>query len=150
MLPVDPGFWSKKFKRGAVKYEIVLAIHEPKCVLINGPFRGGFHDLEMTRDKLKEKMNAAPGKLAISDRGYRSSKPDEEFLSTPNELDPSILHNFKSRARLRQETFNGRLKKYGSLQQTFRHGMEKHKFVLEAVCVIVQYQMDNGSKLFAV
>ncbi len=99
---------------------------------------------------LKEKMSGAIGKKAIADRGYKSSQLDEQFLSTPDSMDPAELNNFKSRARIRQETFNGRLKKYESLQQTFRHGERKHKDVLEAVCVIVQYQMDNGSKLFAV
>ena len=95
-------------------------------------------------------MSQAIGKKAIADRGYKSSRLDEQFLSTPDSMDPAELNNFKSRVRLRQETFNGWLKKYESLQQTFRHGRHKHKDVLEAVCVIVQYQMDNGSELFAI
>jgi hypothetical protein len=151
-LPIDKGYCSHKFNHAAVKYEIVLSVNQSKCVLINGPFRGGMHDLDMVRAAggLKEKMNGAIGKKAIADRGYKSSKPDEQFLSTPDRMDPAELYNFKSRVRLRHETFNGRLKKYGSLQQTFRHGKHKHKKVLEAICVIVQYQMDNGSELFAV
>lgn len=148
-LPIDKGHCSHKFNHAALKYEIVLAVKRPKCVLINGPFRGGFHDLDMVRNGLKAKMNAAPvGKRAICDRAYKSSRPDEQFLSTPDTMDPPELFNFKSRARLRHETFNGRLKKYEILQQTFRHGVGKHKDVFEAVCVIVQYQLDNGSLLF--
>jgi hypothetical protein len=60
------------------------------------------------------------------------------------------LNNFKSRAQLRQETFDGRLKFFGSLKDTFWHGYDNHKFVFEAIAVIVQYQMDNGSESFAV
>lgn len=151
-LPIDRRYCSHKFNHAAVKYEIVLSVKQSKCVLINGPFRGGIHDLDMLRavGGLKEKLSGAIGKKAIADRGYKSSQLDEQFLSTPDRMDPAELYNFKSRVRVRQETFNGRLKKYESLQQTFRHGELKHKDVLEAVCVIVQYQMDNGSELFAV
>jgi hypothetical protein len=36
-------------------------------------------------------------------------------------------------------------------RETFRHGgMDEHKHVFEAVVVIVQYQMDNGSPIFAI
>jgi hypothetical protein len=60
------------------------------------------------------------------------------------------LEKFKRRARLRHETFNGRLKCFGSLSaQTFRHGIDMHKFVFEANIVTVQYQVDNGSPIFA-
>jgi hypothetical protein len=74
----------------------------------------------------------------------------KELFSTPNPMDSKKLQNFKSRARLRQETFNGRLKTFCSLSALFQHGFNKHKFVVEAVVVIVQYQMDNGSPIFAV
>ena len=58
--------------------------------------------------------------------------------------------NQQSRARARHETFNSRIKNFGCLEQRFRHGMEKHRICFEAVCVIVQYQMDNGAPLFDV
>ena len=151
-LPKDKKIYSKKFNHGAVKYEIVLSVYQSKCVMISRQFKGATHDIEMTRVEggLKTKMNATPGKLAIADRGYVTDKIDERFYSTPNGLDPPELQNFKSRGRLRHETFNGRLKKYGSLEQTFKHGIKKHQYALEAICVTVQYQMDNGSALYAV
>jgi hypothetical protein len=66
-------------------------------------------------------------------------------------MDSKALGNFKSRGRLRQETFNGRLKFFRSLSDTFRHGFDKHKLVFEAIVVIIQqYQMDNGSEIYAV
>jgi hypothetical protein len=37
-----------------------------------------------------------------------------------------------------------------ALDQTFRHGMAKHKLVFEAICVTVQYHMNNGSHLYEV
>ena len=147
-LPIDRKQYSKKFNHGAAKYEIALSVVRPKCVWISGPHRGGKHDLTIFREGLKAKM--PPGKRAIADRGYVTNQPDERMLSTPSAKDSKELNNFKSRARLRQETFNGRLKFFCCLAETFRHGLDKHKLALEAVCVIVQYQMDNGSEIFAV
>ena len=118
------------------------------CFWISGPHPGGKHDLAIFREGLKDKIR--PGKLVIADRGYKTSMADEKMLSTPEELDSPALNNFKSRARLRHETFNGRLKKFQCLSETFRHGPAKHKLAFEAVCVIAQYQMDNGSQIFAV
>jgi hypothetical protein len=85
------------------------------------------------------------------DRGYRTGIEDEQgMFSFPDNMDSKELNNFKSWARLRQETFNGRLKFFCSLSDVFRHGFDKHTFVFEAIVVIVQYQMDNGSEIYAV
>jgi hypothetical protein len=159
-LPRDNGACSHKMKHAAAKHEIAMAVHRPKCVHIAGPFKGGTHDLEMfRRGGLKEKLQALNvkirnfqrTKLAIVDRGYASQRVDEKnLLSVPNSMGSNELERFKSRARLRHETFNGRLKCFGSLSaQTFRHGFDKHKFAFEAVVVTVQHQMDNGSPIFA-
>lgn len=147
-LPIDRGYCSKKFNHCGAKYELCMSIFRPKCVWINGPFRCGKHDLTVFRDGLKAKM--PPGKLVNADRGYITSRADERMLATPNTMDPAALQNFKSRVRLRHETFNGRIKFFNCLSETFRHGFDNHKFALEAVCVTVQYQMDNGSEIYAV
>jgi hypothetical protein len=154
-LPRDPGQCSIKFKHSAAKYEIALSVFRAKCVHIAGPFRGGCHDLDMFRAEggLKEKLkrNKKNKKRTLSDRGYRTTRVDEQgMFSYPDNMDSKALGNFKSRGRLRQETFNGRLKFFRSLSDTFRHGFDKHKFVFEAIVVIVQYQMDNGSEIYAV
>jgi hypothetical protein len=159
-LPRDNTGCSHKMKHAAAKYEVVLAVHRAKVVHIAGPFKGGTHDLEMFRQGgLKEKLtllNRTMGgirqvALCLADRGYNSKIEDEKYLfSLPNGFDSKELNNFKSRGRLRHETFNARLKNFRCLSDTFRHGFDKHKFVFEAVVVIVQYQMDNGSPIFAV
>jgi len=145
----DKGQCSKKFNHCAAKYEVAVSVFRSKIVWINGPFRGAEHDLTMMRGgRLMELI--AEGKKGIADRGYVTSVPEEKAkLSFPNAYDPKELNKFKSRARLRQETLNGRLKNFNVLSETFRHG-EKHKFAFEAVAVTVQYQMDNGSPLYDV
>ena len=151
---------SQKMNHGAAKYEVALSVFRPKCVHIAGPFKGGVHDKTMfwkggLKEKLKHLNREVRGtrrvKLTLVDRGYHTDWKDEQGLfSYPNNFDSKELDNFKSRGRLRHETFNGRLKFFSCLSETFRHGFDKHKFVFEAVVVIVQYQMDNGSPIYAV
>ena len=87
--------------------------------------------------------------MAIADGGYKSRYADErEMLAIPNTTDPPHLKNFKSRVRQRHESLNGRLKFFKCLSETFRHGVAKHKSAFEAVAVTVQYQMDNGGRIF--
>lgn len=88
------------------------------------------------------------GKRAVADRAYRGEK--KRYTSVPNATDEEELRKFKARARMRQETFNARIKNFKVLDERFRHGFEKHKAVFEAVCVICQYQLENGSPLFEV
>ena len=38
----------------------------------------------------------------------------------------------------------GQIKSFKILAERFRHGVEKHKVVFEAVFVIVQYEMEDG------
>jgi hypothetical protein len=147
-LPQDRKQMSHKFKHGALKYEIAVCNYYSQICWVSGPHAGGKHDLTIFREGLKQKI--VDGKRVNVDRGYRSSRADERMLSIPNACDSKLLCNFKSRSRLRGETFNGRLKKYEILNQTFRHGREKHSFAFLAVVVTMQYRMDNGEPLFEV
>ena len=69
-------------------------------------------------------------------------------MSLPNPCDDDDVGNFKAHVKCRHETFNGRIKYFCSLSDTYKHSKEKHKYVFEAIAVTVQYQMDNGSPLF--
>ncbi len=117
--PVDSKYYSKKYKHCGAKYELAVSVFHPKIVWMNGPFRGGKHDLEVFReDGLKAKI--PQGKIAIADRGYRTDRTDEqEMLALPNDLDDKELKNFKSRARMRHESVNGRIKFFECLSNTF-------------------------------
>jgi hypothetical protein len=75
-------------------------------------------------------------KLAMLDRGFHSKVREHR----QDETDHPDLHNFKSRARLRQETFNWRLRCFEVLCRTFTHGWDKHKLAFEAVVTTVQCQ----------
>jgi hypothetical protein len=117
-LPQDRRQMSFKMKHAALKYEIAVCNFESQICWVSGPYRGAKHDISVFRDGgLKEKVQI--GKLLNVDRGYQSSRPDERCLSCPNPLDSNVLYNYKSRSRLCGETFNGRLKQYSILENTF-------------------------------
>lgn len=148
LMPYDKGQYSHKFKHGGLKYEIAIDVYRAKVVWINGPFRGGEHDKVIYTKGLQEKI--PQGKKIIADRVYGGkAQPDDNIkLALPNACDDKQLANFKSRVRARHESFNGRLKMFKCLSDTYRHNSDKHKYVFFAVAVMVQYQMDNGSPMF--
>jgi hypothetical protein len=142
----NPQYYSHKFHKAALNYEIGLSIYENRLVWVNGPKPAGtWNDIKMFRDNLK--MMIPGGKRVVGDRGYQG---EPNIISTPNTHEPQELRNFKSRARARHETFNSRLKNFRILDTRFRHGQEKHQIVFEAICVIVQFQFETGSTLFAI
>lgn len=150
VFPMDRQLMSHKFNHAALKYEIGVAIYENKIVWVNGPFPGGRHDLTIFReDGLKERM--PEGKIAVLDRGYQTSKPDEvNMLATPQLGDNLEMHRFMSRVRCRTETVMDRLKEYKCLSEMFRHPANKHEWAFKACAVMVQYKIDHGAFLYEV
>lgn len=138
-----PGEWSKKFNHGALRYEIAVSVVTGRCVWINGPFRGAKSEKKIFQEGLANKMKE--GKLGIADGGHSHPK-----LSCTNPRDRKDVRMFKRRVRMRHETFNGRLKYYRSLADTFHHHRDKHGHVFDMVCVTVQYQLECGAELFVV
>ena len=150
-FPVNTRAMSHKFRSCGAKYIIVLSVFRSKCLFISGPHLGGKGDLDIFKEcGLLQKMQDS-GKKCIADRGFRSKYANERScFAYPDLMDSRELHNFKSRARCHQETFNKRLKHFACLSSTFKNGFVKHGIALRAVAVMVQYQMDHGSPLFSV
>ena len=151
-LSKNPKYYSHKDKNPGLSYELALSLWESKIVWVKGPAKASQHDITTFRDKKNTpsqglKQKTPKGKRGIADKAYRGEK---KILSVPNSHDPPDLRKFKSRSRARQEALNARIKVFNVLNNRFRHGIEKHQIVFEAVCVIVQYQFDNGSPLFDV
>jgi DDE superfamily endonuclease len=142
------GWYSHKSNSAGLTYEIAVDIHESKVVWINGPFPAGQNDRSVYIQAGGLQSMIPPSKKVIADKGYRCK--NDKTLSTPNPFDSDILKTFKRRTRARHETFNKRIKQFGILSGCFRHKLAKHQCVFEAICVIVQYDMDSGYKLFDV
>lgn len=142
----DTKYFSYKMRKPAMAYELAVDTEESKIRWINNdPSQAGYSDLHIFRKEggLKEKM--PPGKRIIADNGYNG---EDEIISAPNPLDTREAKQYKSRARARHESLNGRIKTHNIVDQRFRSSHDKHQIIFEAVAIIVQYDMDNGMKLF--
>jgi DDE superfamily endonuclease len=137
--------FSHKLKKPAISYEIGVDTEESKVRWISDPSKAGYSDLHIFQkdEGLKNKIPA--GKRLIADNGYHG---EDAIISAPNRLDNVETKEFKSRARARHETLNGRIKSHKITDSRFRSAPDKHKIIFEAVAVVVQYDMDNGMKLF--
>ena len=139
----DKKWFSHKFNKPALSYEIALHLFKNKAAWINGPFQAGEHDLTIYRKEGGLKTKIPRDKLLIGDRGYTG----DDQISAPNDLDSDEVKLFKRRARARQESFNSRIKEFRVLSETFRNDYRKHQILFEAVCVIVQFSMENSRPL---
>ncbi len=151
--------YSHKSHGPALAYELGIAVFENRLVWINGPFDASTHDITMFRNEnpsdddpvesLKQVM--PPGKRAITDGGYRGEMNDH--TAPPSNKDSREVKKFKNRVRARHENFNARIKAFKILSETFRSVLEKkkkHKTVFEAVCIVVQYDLENGHPLMEI
>ena len=154
-IPKDPSYFSFKHHAAGFNYEVGVSLFESKCIWLSGPHKAGeYNDAKVFREKgLCDKLKQT-GKKAIGDDGYRGF-PNE--CSTANGLDCEAVKDFKSRARQRHEIYNGKLKVFSVLSDTFRckshpkdpwTPAQKLQMVFEAVNVLVAYKMEKGEPLF--
>ena len=141
------GWYSQKFNKAALAYEIGLSVYHPNICWVNGPFPAGQNDMRIFK-KPEGLMSKIPdNQRGIGDEGY-VGEPTK--LSTQNEFDSSEVKQLKRRAKARQETINAKLKSFGILNQVFRttgkQRFAKHKAALEACLVLIQYELDNGTR----
>ena len=145
----DPGakWYSHKSNSAGVSYELGIAIRSNRIVWINGPFPASHHDITIFRspDGLKGKI--PENKRAIADSGY---KGEPSKIAITRDGDSAEMKKFKARVKSRHETCNSRLKCFNVVDHAFRHGFEHHQRVFEAVCICVQYDLENGYGLFEV
>ena len=147
--PIDPiysknkKFYSHKFNQAALNYEIGVSVHYSKIMWMNGPFPAAMNDVTIYQEH-GLKAAIPEGKTVVADCGYCG----QAEVATPNRQDTAEVQTFKSCARARHKSLNSRIKNFKTLAERFRHRLEKHQAAFEAVCVICQYQMENGSPLF--
>jgi DDE superfamily endonuclease len=143
VLPYDPQMYSHKTNQPSLAYEVAISLYESKVVSVQGPYKASVHDKTMFNSYLRDRI--PQGCMGIADRGYIGA----DKLSTPSAFDDEALRTFKKRARARQESFFHRLKLFNAVRDQVRHkDIDKHQWSFEAVCVILQYQFENGSPLF--
>jgi len=145
-LSKDTKLFSHKFNGPGLAYEIAIDLFTSKVVWVRGPYKAGHSDRQIYKKELRQKI--PQGKKVVADGGYASKKSPE--LATPNALDPKELLTFKARARMRQESFHSRLKKFDCLNEPFRHSVDRHHTCFMAACVIAQYDITMCTPLLDV
>lgn len=144
---MDSAYFSHKFNKAGINYELGIAIATGKLVWMNGPYKAGKNDLQIfTCGGLKERLLLLK-KKGIGDGGYRGH---QDAISSPNSHDSRPVKLFKSRALKRHEGFNGMTKSFQILRERFRHGTGKVGRAFEAVAVICQYKIEAEEPLWDV
>jgi hypothetical protein len=143
----DREYYSHKFNKAGVNYELGIAISTSRLVWMNGPFKAGKSDNKIFRDFGLKDLLERIGKKAIGDKGYNGHR---NVCSTFNAHDSRNVKKFKSRALKRHENFNNMTKRFSCLSGRFRHGVDKFATMFEAICVICQLQMEDDMPLYDV
>ena len=143
---LDKSYSSHKFKKAGLRYELAISLHSSDLIWINGPFKaGGDADIKIFRKALKAKVKELGDRKGLADGGYEG---EGDYLDIPNSLDEDYEHAYKSRGRCRHETFNSRIKNYAAMSNKWKQGQKKHKLAFVAICVTLQFGMENGSPLY--
>jgi len=144
----DSSYYSHKYGKAGVDYELGIALSLNQLVWLNGPFPAGQSDLCVFKKQggLGELLKRLE-KRGIADGGYQGHP---KVLSTPNKHDSKEVKKFKSRALKRHESFNGLTKNFDCLSGRFRHSVSRFGTCFEAVCVICQYQIEHDTPLYDV
>lgn len=157
--PFSRSFGShKEGMHACLDYEFCIYAHKDKIAWLNGPYPAGTPDGVVFRDKLKAAIEKKQTERTnefrvIADDGY-FAEDLMNVLSFRNEFDPREVAYFKDCALSRHERFNGLTKNYKILKVNFRHDrgdnpnreFPRHKAVVEAICVTLQYEFDLGVK----
>ena len=148
----DSHWCSYKYKVPALAYEIAISPYRNEILWVSGPFKAATHDLTIYRRPGGLRSRIPGGKRVIADRGYKGETKygGPTTLSIRNEIDTPAVREFKRNVRARHENLNARLKKFAVLGTRFRHHVDKHAQVMDAVCVIVQYDIENGHPLMKI
>lgn len=141
-------FYSFKFKKSALRYEVALNIKNGWICWIHGPFAPKkWPDINIFRCSLKSYLEE--GERVEADDGYVGEAPCRVKCPKSISNDRSKLP-MQGRARSRQETVNKRFKQFGCLSKRFRHDTTQHSVCFRAVVALTQLSIMNLEPLFEV
>ena len=139
-------FYSHKFKKSGLRYEVALCIMTGDIVWINGPYEPGiWPDIKIFRDSLMSHLGR--NERVEADDGYLGEHP--QHVKCPAGFgNRKENEKMQQRVRNRQESINNRFKFWGILAQEFRHDIADHGDVFRTVAVISQLEINQGERLF--
>jgi hypothetical protein len=145
VYPFDPELYSYKLNAAGLRYEIGICIATGLIVWVNGPYKPAkWPDLKIFRDAMIHALDI--GEWIVADGGYN----DGFQFVIPKRCGPLELQLMTARAGARHETVNARIKIFGVLHEPFRHGLNRHGSVFNAIANVVQISLMVESPLFTV
>ena len=140
-------WYSSKFKGPGLRYEVCVAILTGDIVWVNGPFACGLWSDWKIFSQGGLVSNLDEHERVEADDGYLPGDP--EFVKTRSGIFHDN-HEIRNTVRARHETVNKRMKQFGALSSKFRHGMDKHGIVFDAIAVLTQISFNRGETLFQI
>ena len=139
-------FWSYKFKKSGLRYEVGLNIRTGDICWLFGPFPpGDYNDLSIFNMALRGDL--VQGEHVESDKGYRGAAPESVNCSSYEVPD---RREMSARVRLRHETVNKRFKNWNILKAVYHHDILDHQAVFGAIACLTQLSFEHGEPLFPV
>ena len=140
-------WFSHKFRRAALRYEIGVGILNGDIVWVNGPFPAGdWPDINIFCLHLKNNLDVH--ERVEADDGYTGEAPLYVKCPSKDLLTDDEGKQMKQRVRCRHETLNGRFKSWKCLSKQWRHDVMMHSWTFHAVSVLTQISINYGKKLF--
>lgn len=142
-------FWSHKFKRGGLRYLVLVCIKTGHIVWIDGPFPAGlYNDIKCLRWSVLNFLE--DNERMEGDDGFIGECPEHvkcpgSFVKEADKLE------LQGKVRARQENVNKRLKQFGCLKNEFRHhDFYKHAIAFRAVGVLTQLSIEFGEGIWQI
>jgi hypothetical protein len=142
-------FYSFKFRKSGLRYQVAVSIKNGDIVYIDGPFpAGSYNDIKCFCWGLMGWLDE--NERVEADDGYIGEAP--MYVKCPKCFtNDNQKLSMQSRVRSRHETMNKRLKQWGCLQKPFRHhDFAKHSSCFRAVAVLTQLSIEFGEPVFEV
>ena len=147
LKPFAKDFYSHKFAKAGLHYEVGVCIQTGLIVWINEPFAVGKYDnITIFQSKMIDEL--LDWEMVKADQGYVGQL---NKICMKYELGVSEnLFKAMTRARARGDTINGGFKNFCILADRYRHKISMHSYVFHAVAVLMQISLITVSLTFKV
>ena len=145
--PFAMDFYSHKFAKAGLRYEVGVCIQTGLIVWINGPFAvGKYNNITIFRSKMIYKL--LDWEMVEVDQGY-VGQPMKICMKYGLGVSENQFEA-KARARARGDMINGRFKNFCILMDRYKHKISMHSYVFHAVAVLMQISLTTVSPTFKV
>ena len=139
--PFSSKWFSPKFNKAALRYEVGICIQTGDIVWINGPYPPGeWNDLQIALDGIVYLLEG--DERLITDKGYRGYPV--YFDCQWRYLDNQHQKTRKALARARHENVNKLFKDWDCLSERWRCDLALHGVAFRAVANIVQFKIEQS------